>query len=172
MPVSVKAVGEDALVLVEPTPLFSLKSRREELLKKLYLDLKLPRWTSPEIFVRYRPVEAGELSEKVARRENMKQRPADWGVLANADILIACCEGVYACLDGDYDKKFSLRAGDWEGRWTKFDGDLALAVGLPENARATDIVRAVYLTDGDLIDAANKLMEWSGQSNEQVSRDF
>lgn len=170
MPINVQAENKEDHSA--QTPLFSLKQRREEIAKALTIDLKIPRWDSPELFVRYHPIDNGELQEKIAKREGQRPRPKDWSTLTNADILISCCEGVYACLGSDYEEKFSLRLDDPNGPWTKFDGELAVAIGLPVDAKATQIVRAVYLTDGDLIDAANKLLEFSGQSNEEINKDF
>lgn len=164
------------------SPLAALKVRREELAKGLHLDLKVPRWEDPEIFVRYAPIDSTKMEESIAKRS---QGGKGWSILANADVLAQSCQGVYACLDGDYTKKFSLKAPEVAGvdasedallrvAWTRFDQDLreALGVHAATHNDAVSVCRALYLTDGDLIAAATALMEWSGISAEKLDEDF
>ena len=165
------------------SPLALLKERRKELKGTLHTDLKVPRWGSadlpgtPEVFVRYAPVDNKTLEGII---ENRSKQGKGWSIFANADILVASCKGVYACLDGDYSKKYSLAANDValdqaEGvPWTKFDPTLRAALGESEatHPNAADVCRALYWTDGDLLNAATALMEWSGLSAEKLDEDF
>jgi hypothetical protein len=151
--------------------LLSLKARRSEIAQKLWVDLKVPRWEAPEVFVRYGPIDTVKIDKAVLNRQ--KSNKEDWSLAANADILIGSCQGVYACLDGDRDRKYSLRENDENGSWTKFDPDLARQLGLdPDVTKAVDVVRKLYFTDGDLIAASNEVFNFSSESNERIDTDF
>ena len=84
-------------VVEEPTsrvsPLGSLQARRKEIQDKLYLDLKVPRWLSPEIVVRYKPLDPTELTKLLERRADKKT--AENALWANCDILVNACIAVY-----------------------------------------------------------------------------
>jgi hypothetical protein len=151
------------------TALASLKNRRAQIVDEMYIDVQVPRWESPEIFVRFKPVSTVKLSAAIDRRR--KQKGDDWSLLANADMLIESCIGIYAVLDGDHDKKFSLNPGDPLGAWTKFDPTLGKVLGV-DVQRATDVVKELYLTEGDLIDTANKLFKWSNVANDEADESF
>jgi hypothetical protein len=151
------------------TPLLSLKDRRNQIVNELYVDLQVPRWESPEIYVRFKPVSATKLNTSIEYRR--KSKTADWSFLANADVLVDSCIGIYAVMEGNVDEKLSLRPDDPQGSWTKFDSDLAKALGLDVN-RAVDTCIGLYLTEGDLIETANKLFKWSGIANEEADETF
>jgi hypothetical protein len=151
------------------TAVLSLKGRRESIKKTLYTDLQIPRWEDPEVFVRYGPIDNTRTEKAIENRS--KQKIDEVNILANADILINSCVGVFACLDGDYEHKLSLNPDDPEGPWTRFDPNLAKNLGLLTD-KATDVVRALYITDGDLIMAANQLVEWSAQASTKLDSDF
>lgn len=186
MPVTVKPAGNEGGSLpaetpvpeVRHTPLLSLKQRREELKKKLYIDLPVPRWGPDlEIVVRYGPVDNNVVEKALEFRQNQfkqgNQIRAGWSILVNADVLVHSCIGIYAILDGDGIQR-SLRPDDPDGPWTRFDPDLAANLGLDPvvSPGAVDACRALYQTDGDLLIAANKLFEWSGESTEKLEEDF
>jgi hypothetical protein len=160
---------EESVGVSEVTPLASLKDRRNQILNDLYLDVKVPRWNDPEIFVRFKPVSASRLNKVLEKRR--KAGGEDWAILANADMMIDSCIGVYAVMDGDRDTKLSLRPGDPKGEWTKFDADLGAALGV-EQKLATATVRALFLTEGDLIEASNQLFAWSGISAQEADEAF
>lgn len=148
------------------SPLANLRAIRARKLAELTLDLKVPRWDDrggPEIWVRYGPSDPDVAMRAAERRA--KQDSAM--VLANADALVDACVGVYLKADG---REFSLRPNDAEGPLTRFDADLAVALGLDEHARAVDVVRALYLTPGDLLNAAVALGEWSASKAETVDQ--
>jgi hypothetical protein len=165
---SQEETGFAADAAAEETPLISLKNRRTEIVNEMYIDLQVPRWTEPEMYVRFKPISAVKLSNAIDRRR--KQKSDDWSLLANADMLVDACIGVYAKVDG-FDRKLSLRHDDHDGEWTKFDPDLAKALGV-EADRAVDVCRALYLTEGDLIDTANRVFRWSGIANEEADEAF
>jgi len=155
--------------LAEDSPLAALRDRRAQIVNDLYTDIKVPRWDEPELYVRFKPVSAVKLNKAIERRR--KVGGEDWSLLANADMLIEACIGVYAVVDGDTDNKLSLKVNDAKGSWTKFDSDLSEAIGL-DAVRATDVVLGVYLTEGDLIDTANKLFKWSGIAGDDADESF
>ena len=151
------------------TALASLQARRAEIVDELYTDIKVPRWEAPELYVRFKPVSTIKLNNAVEKRR--KQKGDDWSLLANADMLIDSCVGVYAVMNGDIENKISLEKGNPNGTWTKFDHKLAEALGL-DTQRATDVVQTIYLTEGDLIDTANKLFKWSNVANDEADEAF
>ena len=163
------AGGGEAEVKLDLSPLAALRTRREQLVNELYIDVKVPRWESPEIYIRFKPVSAVRLNSAIERRR--KQKGDDWSILANADMLIDCCIGVYAVVDGNYEEKLSLREGNPRGPWTKIDKDLAFALGV-EAERAVDACLGLFFTEGDLIDVSNKLFKWSGIAGDEVDEDF
>ena len=171
MDFEVTQAGEmaEATPVAEFNPLASLRDRRKAIINEMYIDIKVPRWNEPEIYVRFRPISATTLNKRVEARR--KQGGDMWSIMANADIIADSCIGVYGVMDGDLDNKLSLRLDDPKGEWTKFDGFLGEALGL-EAVRATDVVLALYLTEGDLIATANKLFEWSGIASNEADESF
>jgi len=163
-----EGAGSDIQTNIE-TPLISLKNRREQIVNELFIDIKVPRWEDPEVYVRFKPVSAVKLGGAIERRR--KQKGDDWSILANADMLVESCIGVYAVIDGNTEEKFSLKAGDAGAQWTKFDPDLATALGI-EATRAVDVCMSLYLTEGDMIDTANRLFRWSNIANEEADETF
>jgi hypothetical protein len=145
------------------SPLFNLRKIREEKLEKLFLDVQVPRWNEdggPQIFVRLKPAKPDMVMKKAERRRVTKAD--DVIALTQADILAECCLGVFIKADG---REFSLRINDAEGPLTKFDPDLAVALGLEPNVGAAAVVRALFVGgDGDLVQASMQLGVWSNVS--------
>jgi len=163
------------------SPLASLRARREALQEKLYLDLKVPRWDDdggPAIYVRYNPSSPAFLGKTIEKAKKQKPRPDDWMVNANADALIQSCVGVFAIEDGTSPEKatreqmISLKDGEPTGDWTRFDHELGFSLGVEGVQSARAVVRKLYLTEGDLLAAANKLVEWSGVAAPEADEDF
>lgn len=156
------------------SPLADLRSRKTKILESLFNDLKVPRWDDdggPAVYVRYKPASATKIASAMDRRSKQKKILGDdWIIAAQADVLIDSCVGVYA-VDGD--EKYSFRPDDPFGSWTRFDPDLAASLGLSAGeggkpVEAVDVVRALYLTDGDLTLAYNSLCQWSGTTSEEA----
>lgn len=152
--------------------LADLRARRTKLVKALFIDLKVPRWDDdggPSIWVRYKPSDPGKIDDINGKRdEARKTEGKDWYVNANADILIDSCIGVFA---KDGDATYSLKPDDPTGPWTTFDTDLAVSLGLDAKG-ARDAVKALYLTNGDLIGAALRLNSWSGEASITADEEF
>jgi len=139
-----------------------LSKRREEIKNEQLLSLPVPRWENPTVWVRFEPVDHKAIRRAAESIDKApKQRRGEVELEQNMDTLIRACVGVYAKLDGD-DREYSLRPDDFEGELTRFDQDLAANLGLPSDATARQVVKALYLTDGDILSHAMKLVEWSG----------
>lgn len=174
-------IGAEATeVAPKRTPRTSLKAQREEILSTLYIDLRVPRWPN-EIWVRYAPLKSAKVDESIKRRAANEFEANEASLLVHADILISACIGIYQTLDGDFTKKYALRLdenGEPEEfpteQFTRFDKNTAAFIGLNDfqSNTATNIVRALYLTDGDLIDASNVVSNWSSKANERAEEDF
>lgn len=147
-----------------PSILSSLKERRQQVLEEQILRLPVPRWDDPVIVVHYKPVEHGFISAARTRVEKATpDKKADVELDANADILIRGCTGVVAIVDG---QEYSLRPGDEDGEPTVFDKDLADNLGVEgvggKAPTARAVVRSLFITDGDILSAANELIKFSG----------
>ena len=133
-----------------------MKARREAILASSYKDLPVPRWTDPEVFVRFVPVDHGLIRKgQVAVDKAPANLKAKREVEVNSDLLIAACSGVYALIDG---REYSLRPDDYEGEWTSFDEDLAANLGLDEAVTARQVVKALYMWDGDILSTAGEVV--------------
>lgn len=145
------------------SPLFNLRRLRDERIADLHLDLEVPRWRTdddqPGIVVRYRAMKPAMMIKAVEQAQ--KSKNPDWLVNANARCLVECCVAVYGVVGG---RRYSLRVDDAEGTPTTFDPDLAEALGVADGTTAIQTARALYLTDGDVIKAAEQLAEWSNAS--------
>lgn len=147
--------------------------RREEIIQASTKDLPVPRWTDPEVFVRFRPVDHGLIRKgQVAVDKATDRDKAKREVEVNSDVLVAGCVGVYALIDGT---EYSLRPDDFEGEMTRFDADLAANLGLdnPETATARQVVKGLYMFDGDILSTAGAVIRFSGyvekEATERVS---
>jgi hypothetical protein len=137
--------------------LSSLRARRQKAAEELHLDLAVPR-LDPPVWVRFAPVEQGLIDRANKRHE--KSKAQDKNVVINAVILADACRGVFEVIDGE---EVSIDDNDRDGEWPRFDDQLADLLGV-EAGKASDVVRALYLTDGDVIATATKLADWSGYS--------
>lgn len=144
-----------------------LKKRREDIRQGDHIDLSVPRWDNPRIVVRYGPVdhEAFKKLGAMVDRSPEKAR-SKVEVDGNCDILIKACKGVFAVINGE---RYSLRTGDHEGEWTKFDEDLAENLGCGHSAR--EVVRSLYITEGDILSTASKIAEFSGYKEQEADQD-
>lgn len=158
------AVGVGGHSLDPTSVLGHLRDRREQIAEEQLKVIPVPRWSNPEVFVRYRPVEHDELRKAQRLVERAKQNRSAAEVNSNADVLIRACVAVFARLEGR-DEEMSLRPGDPTGELTTFDRDLAANLLGPEeaeNATARQVLRALFFTDGDILSHAEALVNWSG----------
>lgn len=141
-----------------------LKDRRQKIVEQQTLDLPVPRWDNPVIVVRYKPVD-----HKVFRAANnavervSPDKKSEVEVNVNADILIRACVGVFAVVNGN---RYSLREGEPESEWTKFDPELAANLGCEPSARA--VVKSLFITEADILSTANRIAEFSGYKEQEA----
>lgn len=140
--------------------LSNLKQRREAIAQGEQLVLPVPRWNDPEILVKYRPIDHSVIRSAQSRVEKAPKAKR-WAaeVDGNADLLIRGCKEIVAVVDG---REYSLRPGDPEGDPTAFDEDLAENLGLTEGATARQVVKALFITEGDILSHGKSLVEFSG----------
>lgn len=145
--------------------LASLRDRRKAAEQKLHLDLRVPR-LEPPVFVRFRPVTQAEINR--INTQHAKSKAKDVDVIINAVSLSTACIGVFDEVDG------KLRSIDPEGdadEAPRLDERLAQLLELPEGSTAVEVVRGLYLTDGDIISTGARLAQWSGYAWQDVERE-
>lgn len=161
----------EATQSVQPVPaadgseLSSLRSRRARVREQLHFDLEVPRY-DPPVLVRYKPVPQEKIEQTFERTKKMRGK--DRTAVTNAIILAGACIGVFEVIDGE---EVSVDPDDRAGEWPTFGPRLAGILGEPMAKKASDVVRALYLTDGDLISTAQELAALSGYAQDQIERD-
>jgi hypothetical protein len=134
------------------TGLARLAEARKAALATLHLDLQVPR-LDPPVVVRVRPITNAEVAA-ITRRFRGNKTP-DAPVMHNAAIIAEACLGVFG-LDENGEPV------EDEADWPRFDEELAEILGLDGASSAVDVVRGLYLTDGDVASAADQIVLWSG----------
>lgn len=142
--------------------LASLRDRRAQGLKKLFVDLPVPRY-DPPIYVRFKPMAAARITAISKRFE--KSKDPDKDVLANAVTLAEACIGIFQLDAGGAEVSVDVEHPNDD--WPRFDTTLGGMLGI-EVAQAVEAVRGLYLTDGDVIATAGKLTEWSGYTVDEL----
>jgi hypothetical protein len=132
------------------TGLARLAEARKAALETLHLDMQVPR-LDPPVVVRVRPITNAEVAA-ITKRFRGK---TDGAVLHNAAIIAESCLGVFG-IDEDG------RPVEDQQDWPRFDEQLAEILGMDGASTAVDVVRGLYLTDGDVASAADRVVEWSG----------
>lgn len=140
-----------------------LRGKRRKAVQDLHTDQVVPR--SEDLFgtrviVRYRPCTDAERKRVEKRFGKSKSDEAD--VQANAVLLATCAMGVFT----DHER-------DDPESWMKFDQDLAALIldSDEEGAKvktAADVVRLLYVTDGDVAATAAKILEFSGYTFDEL----
>lgn len=158
-------MGADLDDTTAPTVFAALRDRREQAKAELFTDLKIPRY-DPPIYVRFKPVPQARIDGMNKAAEKSKAKDAT--VAANAAILADATIGVFEVID---DQKVSINPSDREGEWPRFDSDLAELFEV-RATKAADVVREVYMTDGDIIATVTQLGVWSGFNLDDIQADF
>ncbi|MDQ2727577.1 MAG: hypothetical protein M3Y91_06885 [Actinomycetota bacterium] len=163
-------VESDAKAQRAASALAKIQARRTEGPDVLHIDKIVPRREpipgAAVTYVRFRPLEPDVIADAWERRQKRRKdgtRSKAWRTMASAEALVEACIGVYGVVvDGDgTEMRVSYMPGDPFGEWTKFDTDLAKAIGSSATAGA-GVCRALYETDGDIMTVAGELAEWSG----------
>jgi hypothetical protein len=134
------------------TGLARLAEARKAALETLHLDMQVPR-LDPPVFVRVRPISASEIAA-ITKRFRGNKTP-DAAVMHNAALLAEVCLGVFGV------DEHGQPVEDPQD-WPRFDEQLAEILGMDGASTAVDVVRGLYLTDGDVASAADRVVEWSG----------
>lgn len=154
------------------SPLDLLRAKRTVLKAGLFLDLAIPRWQADgrQLWVRYTPCSPALYSTSADRRRDAwKKGDPDWMLRVNADLLVDSCVAIYDLPVGEDPPEGELpKLAD---PYPTFSSEaLSESVGAPRNAAETCV--STYLTEGDLIMAANQLLEWSGRASKKVDERF
>ena len=163
----------------------NLREIRQRIVDDLHIDLRIPRLSLEDgtfdVYVRYGPVRSAKVAASMKRRGSQEHNEDEASLLVHVDILVDSCRGVFYVLDGDMDSKYSFKmdeSGEQDPEptqyWTRFDKDLGASLGMTEyeSRLGENVCRRLYLTDGDLVDASNRLSTWSAQANEEAEKDF
>ena len=143
--------------------LAAIRGKRAEAVKALHIDLPVQRSEEvfgQTVFVRCRPYTDAERKAVTKRVEKLKSKADE--VAENASLLAKCTLGI-----------FTADERDNPDEWMRFDRELAALI-LDEDesevsvATAAEVVRLLYLTDGDILSSAAKLTEFSGYSLEEL----
>lgn len=144
-----------ALAAAPRSILAGIRAQRDAIKAELFTDFSIPKYEN--LHVRYKAPTKADLAEVRSRAEKAK----DLGELHEALILAKCCVGIFS---RDENGK---PLGD-PADWPKFDHELAEALGLPENTRAVEVVRALFATEGDVMAQSAALIRWAGFAEEQA----
>ena len=159
--------------LGDGTPLFDIKSRREQIVSGLVKSFQVPRWEHPEIYCEISPIEPSALATAIEKRKKQQKTREDWVTWAYCDIIAPSVKRVYAKMEETPDAIYSLRREDWNGEPTKIDHDLARALGLsPEDTTASETFRRLFFAEGDVIEFANQVFAWSAVTGEDADENF
>lgn len=144
-----------------------LRDRRDKAVQTLSLDRRVPR-LDPPVFVRFKPLTGARIEQINKAAE--KSKDPDASTIGNATALADACVGIFEVVDG---RKVSIDPDGAEDDWPRFDARLAGLLGLPEGiTSASTIVRALYLTDGDITSEAGAVTAWSGFAGEEALEEF
>lgn len=144
--------------------------------EEAYIDLQVPRSHDPAVWVRYGTMPHSEIKSIFRRNEKRGKGPKgvkDWEVRANAEFLVEACLGIYLDLDGE---KYPFDANAVgpvdldeleEDDLPRFDWRAAtllkeLAHVPKEHVSAVDVVKTLYVTDGDLLATGDAVMRHCG----------
>lgn len=158
-----------------------LRDRRAKVAEKLYTDRAVPRLDG--FFVRFRAIDGARLEAIQKQATEKKNKNPERSVIGNANVLAECCLGVYQVAAEDEDpivetdvdgKTVGLVSvvDDDDPEAPKFDKRLARELGISEASNAASVVRALYLTDGDVTAEANAIIAWSGFAGEQMIEEY
>lgn len=148
------------------TGIGSLRARREKAREALTLDLVVPRY-DPPIYVRLKPVTQARIEAGLKQAEKSKAKDAS--LAANAALIATACVGIFE-KDGDTD--VSIDADDRHGDLLTFSDERTAELLEVPMTKAGDLVRALYLTEGDVMATAGKLVDWCGYSDADLEADF
>lgn len=156
---------ETAVPVPAGSPLARMRAQRERIAEQVEeLHVPVPRTTDPAIWVAYRPVDPDVMNGILERRQkDAKKAKGDVKLtLANADVLVKHCIGIYWLDDDDKEHGWDP-AKDGRESWLDYGPELAAALGI-EATTAVEACRALFGTDADLSAHTTELLRQSGLS--------
>lgn len=158
-------VDQDAPA-AEGSMLASIRNDRKARRNQQRFDRRVPGL--PNIYVRFRPINQTKLIASVKAAE--KSKNPDAVAIANANVLIDACLGIYELLDGE---EVSPDPRDRHGNLPRFDQQLGELIALDgeELTKAVEVCRALYDNDLALAATVDELLEWSRTMNEDLDRE-
>lgn len=141
-----------------------LRSRHAALTADRFLDAEVPGYQG-RLIVRYGRVPWSA----IAKAQDLLSKPGRDGqgtLLAQVDFLIAACREVFVV-----DEAGELKPVDPSGEPRKFDSKLADLFGSEANT-ARDVVRYVFANDPAIAVQAGEVLEWTVQTDEDVTDEF
>lgn len=150
------------------SPLASLRERRQKSVDTLFIDLEVPRY-DPPLFVRFGPISDERI--ELINKQHAKSKDKARNVNANAVALAESCLGVFEKVDGERVSVDPENRSSDPAEWLRFDKQLGALLGDPDTVTAAEVVRLLYLTDGDVLATAAKVTEWSGFSLAGIEED-
>ena len=145
----VPETAPDAPAVPEGSAFATLRAERANAAEKVHLELRVPRWETP-VFVRYKAPE----KKRIQSILNAAQKKRDHSVTPEAVLLAENCIGVY---EKDPDGNPIGNPDEWP----RFDEALAAYLGV-DAKRAVDVVKALFVTEGDITRHSAELMTWAG----------
>lgn len=118
-----------------------------------YLDLRVPCYDSgddPPVWLRLRPLTLDQIAD-IEKRWPEKDHGDLTNLWVNADMVATSTEGIFQTVPGDDEARYSIDPDDLEGTWPRFGPRIAELLGLPSDLPVVEIVRKLFLTDGDIV---------------------
>lgn len=162
-----------------------LRDRRAKVADKLYVDRPVPRLAG--VVVRFKAIEGARLEAIQKQATEKRNKNPERSVIGNANVLAECCLGVYDTAVDDDDREVIATTTataehgerdlvsivqDDDPDPARFDKRLARELGVSEASNAATVVRALYLTDGDVTAEANAIIAWSGFAGEEMIEEY
>lgn len=149
------------------SPLASLREKAAQARSAAVNKVPVPRMDP--IVLHLRPVKAEELTDIYERRK--KAPVKEQMLLVSCDILVACCTGIYEQGPAGEDGQPTYSAS---GQYLQAPPGAPLTfatLGMAEDGtKAVDEVKALFVTDGDLISASEGHVLWSGFKSALLSQ--
>lgn len=147
-----------------------LRARAAEIAEEVAeFHIPVPRYTDPQVWVRYRPLDPDRAAVVVEKRAKAKAADgkAHRLLYANIDLLVEGCAGIYL-LDGQTEVSIDEHNPDNFDPTFRSDAAAALVRTLPrgvnliEGAPADHVCRWLFATDADLMAHAAKYVADAG----------
>lgn len=134
-----------------------------------YLDLIVPRRAQQGVYVRYGIVDYGVIKRLFDPPDKVKKSNPLWELHASMDLLIRAGRGVFIATQEHGDVGFDRSNPSTDpDEWPVFDERTAATLNIPDADECGPrvVVKRLFVADGDIITAANRVSEWNGYDRE------